>query len=55
LPLLKFQPSYIFLILLLAEQVLGLRYFSDFLGENLHEARKVVLMKRLNNLKCDLI
>jgi len=41
--------------LLLAEQVLGWRYLSEFLGENLHEARKIVLMKPLNNLKCDLI
>jgi len=30
--------------LLLAEQVLGSRYFSDILGGKLHEARKVVLM-----------
>jgi len=41
--------------LLLAEQVLGQRYLTEFLGEKLHEARKVALMKLFNNLKCDLI
>jgi len=35
--------------------VLGQRFFSEFLGEDLHEARKVVLMKKFNNFKCDLI
>jgi len=50
-----FREKYIFMALLLAEQVLGSWYFSDFLGKNMHEARKVVLMKQLNNLKCDLI